>query len=164
MSDEEIKKCLECCISLSCEGCPLNDERGCLTISDEKALDLINRQQERIEELEIITGLANSRKYYRKFVDEVFCKQKGNELSEPDFDYIYQLYFEQQAEIERLNGNLFTISNACMQRRNEAIKEFAERLRAKFHTWQDNNGNWIKYIPLDDIDSLLAEMVGGENA
>lgn len=34
----------------------------------------------------------------------------------------------QQAEIERLNGNLFTISNACKQRRNEAIKEFADRL------------------------------------
>lgn len=68
------------------------------------ALDLINRQQERIEELEMLTGLANNRKYYRKFVDEVFCKQKGNELSEPDFDYIYQLYFEQQTEIEKLKN------------------------------------------------------------
>ena len=65
---------------------------------------IIQEQQERIEELEIITGLANNRKYYRKFVDEVFCKQKGRELSEPDFDYIYQLYFEQQAEIEKLKN------------------------------------------------------------
>lgn len=65
---------------------------------------IIQEQQERIEELEMLTGLANNRKYYRKFVDEVFCKQKGNELSEPDFDYIYQLYFEQQAEIKKLKN------------------------------------------------------------
>lgn len=52
MNDEEIKKALECCISLSCEGCPLNDERGCLTISDENALALINRQQAEIERLQ----------------------------------------------------------------------------------------------------------------
>lgn len=79
-------------------------------------------------------------------------------------DEAMSLINRQQAEIERLNGNLFTISNACMQRRNEAIKEFAERLKAKFYTWQDKNGNWIKYIPLGDIDNLLTEMVGERNA
>lgn len=52
MSDEEIKKCLECCISLSCEGCPLKNNHGCLAISDENALDLINRQQAEIERLQ----------------------------------------------------------------------------------------------------------------
>lgn len=60
----------------------------------------------------------------------------------------------QQAEIERLNGNLFTISNACMQRRNEAIKEFAERLKAKV------DPNWDNSVDVEDIDNLLAEMVG----
>lgn len=54
MSDEEIKKCLECCISLSCEGCPLKNNHGCLTISDKKALDLINRQQAEIERLKYL--------------------------------------------------------------------------------------------------------------
>lgn len=51
LKDEDIKKALECCISLSCEGCPLKDERGCLTISDEKALELINRQQAELDDL-----------------------------------------------------------------------------------------------------------------
>lgn len=169
--------------------CPLVNEHGCLIISDENVLDLIIRQQERIEELEIITGLADNRKYYRKFVDEVFCKQKGNELSEPDFDYIYQLYFEQQAEIERLqslctskdvivkaqeaeierlNGNLFTISNACMQRRNEAIKEFAERLKDYVKTQCNPYGKPIfdydtSIKILKYIESLLAEMVGEDD-
>ena len=131
------------------------------------ALDLISRQQERIEELEIITGLANNRKYYRKFVDEVFCKQKGNELSEPDFDYIYQLYFEQQAEIERLKNEIkgfdkFLKETDCSLKeiRAEAIKEFAERLKEKQRTFVGDELAY-KYIPSIEIDVLLLEMVGG---
>ena len=106
MSDEDIKKSLECCstkLLSKCLECKIT-KNGCAEFLASQALALINRQQERIEELEIITGIANCRKYYRKFVDEVFCKQKGNELSEPDFDYIYQLYFEQQAEIEKFKN------------------------------------------------------------
>lgn len=167
MNDEEIKKALECCRRDDydyCKVCPyLNKNKPCQESLIRDCFDFINRQQERIEELEIITGLANNRKYYRKFVDEVFCKQKGNELSEPDFDYIYQLYFEQQAEIERLNGNLFTISNACMQRINEAIKEFAERLKEKQRTFIGDEYAY-EFIPSIEIDVLLAEMAGEQNA
>ena len=108
MNDEKIKKALECCSSKllsKCVDCEIS-KNGCQEYLASQALNLINRQQERIEELEIITGLANNRQHYRKFVDEVFCKQKGNELSEPDFDYIYQLYFEQQAVIEQLKKSL----------------------------------------------------------
>lgn len=104
LKDEDIKKALEefqnRILNTNLSFHIFESEREAL----KEALALFNRQQERIEELEIITGLANSRKYYRKFVDEVFCKQKGNELSEPDFDYIYQLYFEQQAEIEKFKN------------------------------------------------------------
>lgn len=102
MNDEERQKALECCLLGDCMSCPMIRVQDCWIMLKDETFYHLNRQQERIEELEIITGLANNRKYYRKFVDEVFCKQKGNELSEPDFDYIYQLYFEQQAEIERL--------------------------------------------------------------
>lgn len=112
MSDEDIKKALECCISpLSCrDSCPLYNNIYCRQTLLTKALDLINRQQ---------------------------------------------------AEIERLNGNLFTISNACMQRRNEAIKEFVERLkkRAKLVARiKDNTHIWA--VTEDDIDRVDAEMVG----
>lgn len=101
--DEEIKKSLEQHIRIA----NYVDSDYCDSVSVDllqKTIELINQQQERIEELEMLTGLANNRQYYRKFVDEVFCKQKGNDLSEPDFDYIYQLYFEQQAEIENLKN------------------------------------------------------------
>ena len=73
-------------------------------------------------------------------------------LKDETFSYLNR----QQAEIERLNGNLFTISNACMQRRNEAIKEFAAKLKCGVSITSG-------VITCADIDSLLAEMVGEQN-
>ena len=109
-TDEQIKKALELCINWEaeyCEKCPFDGE--CENAGDiplRNAFDLIRRQEAEIEELktdlEAIHGLRNKRIYYRKFVDEEFRKQKGKELSDPDFDYIYRLYFEQKAEIEKL--------------------------------------------------------------
>lgn len=168
MNDEEdIMKKLQKVANRDCNFCWQKGENcdgdECEKVIAEKILNIYNRQQERIEELEIITGLANNRKCYRKFVDEVFRKQKGKELSEPDFDYIYQLYFEQQAEIERLNGNLFTISNACMQRRNEAIKEFAERFIDEECAYCSSRSDEMIFFK-ERFDNFLAEMVGGENA
>lgn len=138
MSDEDIKKALECCFEWHCTKCPMVGKYLCSKSLREHALDLINRQQERIEELEIITGLANNRKYYRKFVDEVFCKQKGNELSEPDFDYIYQLYFEQQAEIEQLKS-LCTSKDVIIKGQEadiERLKEAVNILKGVAEDWK----------------------------
>lgn len=42
--------------------------------------------------------------------------------------------------------------------RTEAIKEFAERLKAKVDL------DWDNSVDVEDIDRLVAEMVGGENA
>ena len=162
-------------------------KRLCKKSLRKHALDFINRQQERIEELEIITGLANSRKYYRKFVDEIFCKQEGNELSEPDFDYIYQLYFEQQAEIERLENAIIALMSYLdisgadktdtsfikqatefnKQKRAdikaEAIKEcvnkYTEMLIDEYHLRTDLQIASIKRV----AKKFLAEMVGENN-
>ena len=62
------------------------------------------------------------------------------------------------AEIERLNGNLFAISNACMQRRNEAIEEFAYRLTDKADLIKVNafDSKWA--ISQEAIDNLVKEM------
>ena len=79
------------------------------------------------------------------------------------FEFINQ----QQAEIARLNGNLLTISNACMQRRNEAIKEFCGEIETKAFNlespFESNEDKIIKVVALEDINNLLAERVGGEN-
>lgn len=107
MTDQELKKIRE---NISCP--ELGDEHygrwGALPrhqrIAIYNLLQKIERQKEHIADLETITGLMHKRKYYRKFVDEVYQKQEGKELSSPDFDYIYQIYFEQKAEIERLQA------------------------------------------------------------
>lgn len=75
---------------------------------------------------------------------------------------VVDLINRQQAEIERLNGNLFTISNACMQRVNEAIKEFAERLKEKQRTFIGDEYAY-EYIPSIEIDVLLAEKAGEQD-
>ncbi len=137
MTDNEIIKGLECCLKDElniCNECPFDEECG----KDPDAilihsLDLINRQKSEIEDYERIVGLMNKRKFYRKFVDEVFRKQEGKELTDPDFDYIYQLYFEQKAEIERLRKAI-TVQDIMIEQqdykiktaKSEAIKEFAK--------------------------------------
>lgn len=97
MSDEEIKKCLECCISLSCEGCPLKNNHGCLAISDENALDLINRQQAEIEQLK--RNLSQCENGYSQELHLARCKleELKNLCTSED-----KLIKELRAEIERL--------------------------------------------------------------
>lgn len=156
MNDEKIKKALKCCFESQCHKCPILGKHLCRESLGKHALDFINRLQERIEELEILIEVAKCRKYYRKFIDEVFCKQKGNELLEPDFDYIYQLYFEQQAEIERLQNTIDDVLDRepLLVERSEkyAIEEFAELIVADYPE--------MKFY----LNNLLAKMAGEENA
>ena len=55
MSEEEIKKALECCSVQAenlCRVCPLSKLQGeCVEIKSKNALDLINRQKAEIERL-----------------------------------------------------------------------------------------------------------------
>lgn len=122
--------------------------------------DIINRQKAEIEDLQRIVGLMNKRKYYRKFVDEVFRKQKGKELSDPDFDYIYQLFFEQKAEIENTQKLLqATINNSLAREelfqflRTEAIKEVLDELISMCSA-----PHWCVWM--SDIKDLKERMVG----
>jgi DNA-directed RNA polymerase specialized sigma54-like protein len=57
MTDNEIKKVLECCISYDCKNCTVEDCKDPLR----QALDLINRQQAEIERLTILAKLGNMR-------------------------------------------------------------------------------------------------------
>ena len=183
MTDNDIIKALECCVNKHewfvsyCDG---DGNKHHITIKD--ILDLINRQKAEIEELKIGAGLRNNRKYYRKFVDEVFQKEKGNDLLYPDFDYIYQLYFEQKAEIESLKNELdlrppisasylFKMADLdemitrvvsvegefTAQIRAEAIKEFAERLKGAKQYSIERHEN---IVPVAVIDWIVKEMVG----
>ena len=57
MTDKEIIKALECCgnvVTSTCKGCPyhITHNANCVKALMHDALDLINRQQARIKELE----------------------------------------------------------------------------------------------------------------
>jgi histone H3/H4 len=165
MTDNEIIKALECCSKKDCKQCPAFDENiECGENTIIFALNLINRKDAEIKELETITGLMKNREYYNKFIKEVFQKETGNELLFPDFDEIYKRYFEQRAEIERLQKAIkvqdIMIGNQDLKikgAKNEAIKEFAERLKEKAtSTFYEEH----KYVDTEDIDNLVKEMVG----
>lgn len=136
--------------------------------------DLIKRQQAEIEELQILTGLMRKRTYYNKFVKEVFQKEKGSNLVYPDADEIYKRYFEQQAEIERLEKESLDKERAYTEEyivrkelksklkttKADAIKEFAEKLKESLTGWNtDPTDEEIEYV----IDKLLKEVVGANN-
>lgn len=104
MTYEEARALLEAtATNLLGDSCSVEDERiRKLMLKKYDAIDKAIEALEEIEDLKVLMGLQRKRKYYNKFVKEVWQKEHGK-LSYPDFDEIYKRYFEQQAEIEKLN-------------------------------------------------------------
>ena len=71
---------------------------------------------------------------------------------------------EKQAEIERLHAEGLQLNRIFMdfvnKQKAEAIKEFAERLKAEYIFWKLEDGSLRKIIPIYAIDYLVKEMVG----
>lgn len=149
LTDNEIKKALECCCkNNNCEGCPLDY----LTFSSQcaselaiKSLDLINRLQTQNKDLaETIHNLTLEK-------DALFDKAE-----------------ELKAEVEKLNKEIQITKDAytMLQTKIEiinskAVKEFAERLKDSFF----DNGYESPDVDFDYfVDNLLKEMVGDDNA
>ncbi len=144
MTDNEIIKALECCTTkgAKCSDCPAFkkvDRSDCKKYF-RGAIDIINRQQEDIDEL----------KHEREvFIEDIHCS--ADKIN------------EQLEEIERLNNNIsamvVTLRNSAKATRNEAIKEFAERLKLSFF----NNGYESPDVDFDYfIDNIVKEFVGKE--
>lgn len=125
MNDEEIKKCLECCISLSCEGCPLKNNHGCLAISDENALALINRQQAEIEQLK--RNLSQCENGYSQELHLARCK----------IEVLKSLCTSEDKLIKELRAEI-------KQAKSEAIKEFAELIVADYPEMEFYLDNLVK--------------------
>lgn len=94
-----------------------------------------------------------------------YVDYEGDELcSDKMLKDTLDLINRQKAEIERLNGNLFTISNACKQRRDEAVKEFAEKIKISLDdlpSYSEEDFIYVDEFELrDKIDNLVKEMVG----
>ena len=148
MTDNEIKKALECCIDCDCTDCPCNTIEGCKDIDYEATLDLINRQKAELDDLKR-DDLPRCKDALRRANEMGIALEKENQ--------------ELNAEIEKLEAlnkcyytSLQQIAKSNHEIKAEAIKEFAERL--KFNV---TGIPWCEYGPVHrEIDNLVKEMVG----
>ena len=147
MTDNEIIKALEICVSeeIRCSECPFDEVCGNFEIKD--LLDLINRQKVEIEKLNTVN--AEMHESLR-----LAC-ERNKDL---------------QAEIERLNGlvadgdkafNKMTelynkAFNRCRKVKAEAIKELLDKIEKQAIPSEDD----VYWVELDDIYNLVKEMVG----
>lgn len=134
LTDEEIIKALECCISTTteeaCAGCPFNKQKLCdkdQWALERYALDLINRQKAEIEKMKECPKCVYE---YDGEVTE-YCVQGPC----PNFKTVEQI-------------------------KTEAYKEFAARLKS--YLLLNEKGSTISVISFENIDNLLKEMVDEE--
>jgi chromosome segregation ATPase len=163
MTNEEIKKALECCIkpTSDCDNCSYygyDDDLQCFDISKRDALDLINRQQAQLEYL-----------------------QGEREVLLEDIKASSNQVIEQQTEIEKLNVELVGMRGACnsykmhydnakaeierLERHTEmyhelradAIKEVEAKIHEKLHE-AEMYGNFEPVVTREMFDSVVKEM------
>jgi hypothetical protein len=141
MTDAEIIKALECHADTdikTCKICPYDGQRMCGHQLCRDGLDLINRQKAEIEALD-------------------FLIKESNKIAE-----------RQDKEIERLTvlaklGNMRAndyraMRDKCKTAKSEAIKEFAEKVKASRDVLFNNIYSGFHFNVI--IDSLVKEMVG----
>lgn len=138
-TDNEIIKSLECCKEpefLCNSNCPLFKDDNCRMTLPKNSLDLIKRLQAENEEKDIEIDILIRKK-----------------------DTAYDEVCELRAEIERLNtiirDNFLDTNKQILEAQDEAIKEFADRLKKEYIQgfWEEH-----RYIDIEDIDDLLKEM------
>lgn len=94
------------------------------------------------------------------------CKYKDDDISCMDkmFRDVLDLVNRQRAEIEEKSNKLREIMPIVAELKNEAVKEFAERLKANITINNTDDGYLIYSVDynclMDDIDDLLKEIVG----
>lgn len=134
MTDNDIIKALECCKSPipMCDDCPVGESDMCFDFLKDYALDLIKRQKAEILELQ------GNRKFVRGTVARLL------ETSD-----------KQQAMIEKLKEAyaVYEETTGLKQARADAIREFAERLKAEVLI--------SDFYSVEDIDNLVKEMTEG---
>ena len=153
MTDNEIMKALECCISehLGCGNCPLEFDGNCGVVLRNGCINLINQYEAEIESLEV------EKLHIAEFLVESERKVKDLEVELKAMRGAansYKVELEHaQAEIERLQHSPI-IAKLCPMWKAEAIREFAKRL------CKDRVSNDPVVIA---VKSELKEMVGEEN-
>ena len=131
MSDKKILEALQICAAGCSKKCSYYefDIEKCKSDLMDDALNLLNRQQADIERLKAIL----------KINDEIIAE------------------FEEQNELEIADGG--ASCHLCIKvHTDRAIKEFAEKLKAKAKSFLAAD-----ILGTDDIDELVEEMVGADS-
>ena len=149
MTDEQIKKALECCTKPYCNNnkCPLHQNtvntKDCITQLSTNALDLINRQQAEIEKLNVeLVGMRGACNSYKMHYDN----------AKAEIEVL-------KVDAKRVDKDLEELDRPLTEIRAEAIKEFAERLKENTVIVKIGKQN-CKVITVDGIDYYKREMVG----
>ena len=166
MTDNEIIKALECCIKNTCSECPFYKNwitHRCGELRN-LALDLINRQQAEIEKFtkrQKPTGASGYKIENGKVV--FFTNMLGGCRYEyENLDEVVKTLNELLQECYSKDEIAFALkckTEDLKTAKSEAIKEFAERLKAKGDRYA-----WVVGISKDKINNLVKEMTeGNEN-
>ena len=164
MTDNEIKKALECCIDGYCRGCMYGDtdQFHCKDDLMQNALDLINRQKAEID------ILIRKKETLR---DEICKLQAENEKLKTELVGMrgaansYKMHYDNaQAEIKELQRRIVfwreDLNYQPEKERAEAIKEFAERLQVYVGSMMGHMHSEYVVRIQNKIDNLVKEMVG----
>lgn len=152
MTDNEIIKALEYCQSETtenCNKCPLVFKGACQQECLRKAFDLINRQQADLEFAKNINALQMEE--LMKAQAEIERLEKENTILSRNADTAFQdgLNEAQELYAEEIKSRVKT----------EAIKEFAERLKAKFADIEYVIKTHRKTLPVErvkaEVDAVL---------
>lgn len=84
------------------------------------------------------------------------CPLRGEDCANRIITLALSLIHHQKAEIDSLRINMYAYSK---ERTDNIIREFANRLKKKHGTIFP----FTRQVSLDDIDSLVEEMVGDDN-
>ena len=159
MTDNEIIKVLECCVSAKCicpHTCPMLKNKECLTSLRKNALDLITRQQAEIERLQKEVNLVSM-----QFQDI----QERQEESQAEIDKLNAENMLTMSERNAFRNSFYEVSKQLKIAKSEAFKEFAEKLKEFMHNkFKALDEYEFEYITERDIDNFVKEMVGENNS
>ena len=148
LTDEQIIKALECCIShkgnVACKsGCPFHEQELCIEDGDallKHSLNLINRQKAEIEKLNVeLVGMRGACESYKMHYDNARAE-------------IERL----KAEIRNTDNILNSLDRPLVEVKAEVIKEFAERLKKEAYI----DDYFDLSVKESSIDNLVKEMEG----
>lgn len=162
-TDEQIVKALEICIEgSSCKECPINPNHGnygyCTNLALTHALDLINRQSEKIADLEDENkGLKETNEHLS---GEYIALSKENDKMRKVINADVVIINRRGGKSEYVK-EIIRIKTSLVKA--EAYKEFAERLKCKMQDLArlDYGGTVLFLVGEKFIDELVEEMTEG---